>query len=297
MDSEFYFEESNPRSVKIIGIVLSLIVVVAVFAFIYLKNMYTINIRKSVSIEVGDKLNTDLDYYVKNKIVDKDDYRIFFTRVPLDENGNTTSVGEFEYKVKFKSITKKGTIKVVDTTSPKVEVNDLTIGIKEDYDVDEFIKLCDDYSRPCQVEYKRDSDADIQSKAGTYNIDLIIKDAYGNKTTKTANLIVKKGFSREKMKKSDLTIDHIEPDYNDWNQKMILTYSEGVYGDELDDNERYSYLQDLAAEDLSQYLPIDKSGLSITESEFIYVYNKYNYVIGFAIRVKLSNGEFIYLTK
>jgi hypothetical protein len=125
----------------------------------------------------------------------------------------------------------------------------------------------------------------------------VIEDQAGNKVTKGVRLIVKKGYNAEDVKKSDLKIDHIDHDYGDWNNQTVLTYSKGVHEDHLDHDDRYMYLLDILSDDLTQYLPEDKKIYTIDESEVIYVYNKYDFVIGFAIRVKLSSGEYLYLTK
>ena len=46
---------------------------------------------------------------------------------------------------------------------------------------------------------------------------------------------------------------------------------------------------------MSQYIPSEYAGNAISEQETIEVLNKYGYVIGYAFKVKLSNGVETYL--
>lgn len=296
IEEEIYIEESNPHKVKITIVVLLVLLSVFFIIFLVLKNKYTLTLDK-VTIEAGDKLSKDVAFYVKNDVVDGSDYKLYLSDVPVDSEGRVTTVGEYDYKVKYKNITKEGVLVVEDTTVPDVEVTDLTIGVKEDYDISDFIVSCVDYSKPCNVTYKKESDSNLQNKAGLYEFDIVITDQVGNKVTKGIRLIVKKDYNSADIKKSDLNIHHIDPDYDDWNNEMILTYSKGVDENHLDHDDRYTYLLDLLSDDLSMYIPVEKSMYSIEETEIIFVYNKYDYIIGFALRVKLSNGEYIYLSK
>lgn len=295
MDEEFYFEESNPKKSIIKFFIILFVLLILFLCFMLFKYKRTFNV-KNIKIEVGTILDNDVDKYITNEIVNRDDYTLYLGKIPTID-GKVSEVGTYDYKVKYKNIVKKGKIEVVDTKEPVVELTDLTIGVNESYLVDEFLTKCEDYSKPCKITYKNESDANKQDKAGTYNIKLVISDQYDNKIEKEAKLIVKENYSREDIKKNDLTVDHIEPSYDDWNKKLILSYSKAVNGDTLDDDERYAYLLDLLSEDLNSFLPEDKKDLQIVDSEVIFVYNKYNYVVGFSIRAKLSNGEYTYLTK
>lgn len=296
MEEEIYIEESNPRKVKIVCIILLLILSVFFFAYLYFKNHYTLTL-KTIKVEAGEKLSKELDFYLENEVLDESDYSLYLSDIPTNDDGILDEVGEYTFKVKYKNITKSGKFIVKDTIAPSVETVDLTIGVNEEYDIGDFILECDDYSKPCQVSYKDEDDAFVQKKAGSYDFKIVISDSEGNKVTKTVRLNVKKNYSYEDVKKSDLTVDHIDPDYGDWNNEMILTYSKGVNELELDEDERYTYLLELSGDDLNTYLPDNYSSSYIEEAEIIFVYNKYDYIIGYAIRVKIDTGEYLYLTK
>ena len=293
---EIYIEESNPHKVKIVIIILLVLLSIFFIVFIMLKNRYTLTVG-NVVVEVGDKFSDDVQFYVENKVIDYDDYKLYLPDVTLDKNGKISSTGEYEFKVKYKNITKTAKLIVKDTKAPDVEVMDLTVGVNEEFDISDFVMSCYDYSKPCNATYKKDSDGDIKKKAGIYEFDIVVADQAGNKVTKGVRLVVKNGYNSLEVKKNDLKIHRIDPDYDDWNNEMILTYSKGVDEDHLDHDDRYMYLLDILSDDLTQYLPEEKKIYTIDESEVIYVYNKYDFVIGFAIRVKLSSGEYLYLTK
>ena len=63
----------------------------------------------------------------------------YLPNISLDDKGKTTSTGEYEFKVKYKNITKKGKLTIEDTKAPEVEVRDLTVGVNEEYDVSDFV--------------------------------------------------------------------------------------------------------------------------------------------------------------
>lgn len=295
-ESEFYFEETNPRKAKIVFAIILLIISILFILLLYYRNVYTLNVKKEVVYEVGDTLSEDIINYLNNKIIDEDDYSISLINVP-NEKGILTKVGEYNYRVKYKSISKKGKIIVEDNTPPIVETTNLKVGVNEEYELDEFLTVCEDYSKPCNVKYKKESDSELNKKSGIYAIDIVISDQYNNKVTKTVKLEVKKNFSRENIKKNDLKIDHIEPKYEDFNNKLFISYSEGVNSDELDEDPKYNELLELAGEDLTIYLPDEYRLNQITEAEIIFVYNKYDYVIGYAVKVKLDNDITLYLSK
>ena len=295
-EEEFYMEDENPKRVKYICMAILILITLFIVAFIYYRKYYTLNLKESIIYEAGDTISRDISDYVISRIVDEKDYSLNLNGIPLDDDILTT-VGEYTYKIKYKNITKTGKLVVEDTSAPVVTTQDLTVGVGEDYDIAEFLLTCDDYSKPCAVEYEDEGDATRQERAGIYSFDIVVSDNLGNNVVKTVRLTVREGYSRENEKKSDLTIDHIEPAYDDWNNEMILSYTQGVDENELDDDLQYSDLLDMASDDLSVYLPSEYAYNQIVAQELIYVYNKYDYVIGFAMRVELDNGVSLYLTR
>jgi hypothetical protein len=68
-----------------------------------------------------------------------------------------------------------------------------------------------------------------------------------------------------------------------------------AYDEQDDTTEASEYLFDILTEDMTKYIPSEYSGATIVEQQTIEVLNKYGYVIGYAFKVKLSNGEETYL--
>lgn len=296
MDQDFYFEESNPRKTKVVIICLVFVFVLVLGILFYARTRYTLNIKKDLKFEVGTVLSNDVRDFVKNKVVDEDDYTMMFSGVQ-QEDGILNKVGDYTFKIKYKNITKIGHIKVIDTVAPKVEVSDLTVGVDEEFLPDDFVTLCDDYSKPCKVEYVNGDSENLNKKVGSYKLEIRVSDSANNSIKKEVTLNVKEGFNLTKMKEADLNIHHIEPAFDDWKKEMIIKFSKGYDPNEIDESDAYTELMEVSGSDLHNYIdPLYINNL-ITDSQFVEVYNKYGLIIGYAIRIKLDNGLTLYCKK
>lgn len=296
MDQDFYFEESNPRKTKVVIICLVFVFVLVLGILFYARTRYTLNIKKDLKFEVGTVLSNDVRDFVKNKVVDEDDYTMMFSGAQ-QEDGILNKVGDYTFKIKYKNITKIGHIKVIDTVAPKVEVSDLTVGVDEEFLPDDFVTLCDDYSKPCKVEYVNGDSENLNKKVGSYKLEIRVSDSANNSIKKEVTLNVKEGFNLTKMKEADLNIHHIEPAFDDWKKEMIIKFSKGYDPNEIDESDAYTELMEVSGSDLHNYIdPLYINNL-ITDSQFIEVYNKYGLIIGYAIRIKLDNGLTLYCKK
>ena len=297
MNDELFLEETNPKKVKY-GILATIIIIILVVGGVVAYSRFiSIRTKKRITFEVGTKISLKAKDYINNKRIKEEDLTLDIEDVEKDENNVLTKVGEYVFYIDYKGKTTKGKVIVQDTTAPTVKTEDLVIGVNEEYELDEFLSVCDDYSKPCTVTYKNESDESLSEKVGEYEVPITVADAYDNKTSITAKLIVKEGYSREALRKGDLKIDHIDPVYDDFHDQLVLKYNEAVSEDELDDDEKYNDLLELSADILENYLPAEYKGSTITDSEIIFVYNKYNYIVGFAFRVKINTGKYVYLTK
>ena len=294
MDQDFYYEETSPKNAKlmVLGIVV-VFVLICVGLYLY-RAKYTLHIKKGITYEVGSTISEDIHDFVDNKIVDENDYTLLLAGVNMDDNV-LNKVGEYTFKVKYKNVTKSGKIKVVDTKAPTVEVQELTVGVDEEYLVDDFIKVCDDYSKPCNVDYEKESDKNLNKKAGNYNFNIVIADAENNKVTKEVSLIVKSNYSYEAARKNDLHVDHIDPNLEDFDGTLILKFSEAYDPNEFDETDAYGEFLEITSEDHHNYLDPLYYNNAITEEQIAEAYNKYGYLVGYAIRVKLDNGLYFYL--
>lgn len=296
MDNEFYFEESNPRKSKLIFVGIVLVVALLCVGLVVLRDKYTLNVKKDLVYEIGSTIDKDVSLFVNNKVNDENEYQLLLTSVPIEDNV-LTKVGDYTFKVKYKNITKKGKIKVVDTVAPMVEVMDLTIGVDEELDINNFITKCEDYSMPCKVEYKNSKDEEKIKSIGEYTFDIVISDLAGNKVTKTVNLEVKKDYNSVKNKESDLKVDHISPTFDDWKGEMVIKYDKGYDPNYIEETDAYAELMEITTADYHKYLDSMYENNLITDSQLIDVYNKYGLIIGYGVWVKLDNGLSFYLQK
>lgn len=284
MDQDFFVEETSP--LKVIFFVLIFIGLIGGSIYFYLNYKNSSHLKlKNITVELGTKLPTDKDTYLDtNK---PENYTLDLSMIKTDEEGNVNVAGEYAYKVKGNGETKKGKVYVKDTTIPTYELENLTVGVKEEFSPNDYLTKCDDLSLPCTVKFKNAKDLDLNSKEGTYEVDIIISDAAGNEVTKTVKLTVKGENTLAKKKASDLEYSYIEEEDPNWNKTYTLKLTKGIAEDSIDYND---YISELGSK---QY----KLTKKIKEKKIITVYNKYNYVIGFSIKITFEDDTSIYVTK
>ena len=183
---DFYLEETSKKEIFFKIFITLIIVACAVLLGMYLIGKNSLHINKEITVEVGDTLSKKVSDYVLGKIKNTTEYKIKVDKLKLGEKVEKT--GEYKYTVKYNNHIKEGVIKVVDTKAPVVSVQDLTVGLNEDYDLDDFVTSCEDYSKPCTIQLKDDKE---YTSVGTYDITLVISDTFNNKTEKKAKLTIK----------------------------------------------------------------------------------------------------------
>ena len=295
---DFYYEEQNPKKVALFLVGLFVVFLLVACGFIYYRKMYTLQVKSKIYVEVGDTVSKDIRDYVKNKVVDKNDYSLYLNGVAISDNVFDV-VGEYAYRVKYKSVTRKGKIIVQDTKAPEVAVADLKVGVDEEVDLNEFVTSCEDYSKPCSVHLKKERE-DLTSKAGEFSLEIVIEDNYQNAVTKKVTLIVEEGYSRKEASENDLQVDHLESELENYKGELFIRYTKAVSEVDLEDDEEYQALVDMVTSDTTnyyEYMPDVYKLNRIDEFNLINVYNKYNYVVGVVLWVKLDNGTSLYLTK
>lgn len=285
---EVYVEETSKKTVFKYILIILFILGILIGGYIYFHSNNILRLNKVV-VELGDKIPTDIDIYVKNKVQNINDYSLSFIKVSQDEEGRTDEVGKFQYTVKYGSQKKNGTIVVKDTKAPIVSVKDLTIGVSEEFMLDDFITSCEDLSKTCKVTLKNSSDEKLFSKIGIHEIDLRIRDMYGNSLVKTVKLTVSNTESLSEMKENDMEISRISPEYEDFDGTITFKYDHAVNEDTLDESEEYSSYLDLVGTDYSELYE------NVYEQEIITLYNKHGYIIGFTVRLTLNDGTVDYI--
>ena len=148
---------------------------------------------KDVTVELGDKLPDEVNRYV-DVITNGSDLTIE-SSAPLDENGNTTMLGKFNYYLVYndsnyhysKLTNVKSTVTVIDTINPIIKVKE-----NVEFDYDSEFKLanlaeCIDLSG-CKMTISEEVDT---TKSGTHEITIKAIDGGNNISTTTAKFKVK----------------------------------------------------------------------------------------------------------
>jgi len=171
--------------------ILSLIVIIGLCAFAYYyfnhktdKDFEPINL----TVELGSSLPIRVSSYVKpgvgDEVTDELLYKIDKSDVVVDE------VGTYTFKVTYSGITKTGTIKIVDTTAPELEVRDQVIIVEgTEYDAKTFVKDCVD-PNGCNYSFQDSETTSKYKTAGLYNVYIVATDAFDNSVTKQATLFI-----------------------------------------------------------------------------------------------------------
>ena len=167
--------------------VLSMIGMTFVMGFNQERNIY--QKLDNITIELGDKLPEEIINYLS--ILTNKTNLLFGSDIPLDKNGNTMVIGNFNYYLvhnNYKLTNTKATITVKDTIKPIINIkkNQFAYGSKLNvYD----IATCHDLSG-CKMYLKEDIDT---NKSGEYEINITAYDGANNISyAKTKITILKK---------------------------------------------------------------------------------------------------------
>lgn len=277
---EFFYEETHPK--HIFKKILMYLFIIGIFIgiFLYLKKENTIKL-KNINIEVGSSLSTKIEDYLVAGQKNKERYKLDISSV------DTNKVGTYSYKIKYNNHTKKGIIKVEDTTKPDVELDNITIGINEEFNTNLLLLSCKDYSLPCTIEFEKESDSKLLEQVGSYKIRFVIKDSAGNKTKKETTITVSETETLSSKMSSDL--EYYSNSENNDNLKHIFfkKLDKAIYEETL---EYEGMIQEISITDFSKYV-----NRNIESTKLITAYNRYGYVIGIQVEVTLENGEKILL--
>lgn len=292
MEEEIIFEESK-HSTRFKFMVFVIILAILVGGILIFFRIFNFNIKRTVTYELGDTISFDVKDYLTNKPLNTKGYKLNVDNVTYDKDNKLTTKGEYTYQVSFNDNIKEGKIVVKDTKAPNVETLDLTVGVNEEFQLDDFLQKCDDYSLPCVVETKDSYDI---TKEGSYKLKLNIKDQENNSVTKDVTLTVKDGSSLKDDKSKDMKVASMDPTYNDWDNESYVIKFSMAFDPEDYENYRWSYYYEFLDSNYKDYLPSKYSNKSIKNTSIIALYNKYHYIVGFAARAELEDGKIVYLT-
>ena len=170
------------------------------FYFLYIKAPGEEDfIPLTVTVELGDSLPIRTSAYVKPGVGDNVDDHLYIkdiSQVKIEE------VGEYQFSIKYKGLTKYGKVIIKDTTAPVLETQNVTITEGDTYQATHFISSCRDHSG-CSYDFQ---DAETQKKytsPGIYTIYITATDAFGNFVNKKANLYIEaKGLIKTYVKET-----------------------------------------------------------------------------------------------
>lgn len=290
MDQDFL--DVNKSGNKIVAAVIIFIILALIafgYFFVYSKYKFTL---KTIKHEIGTPLSSDVNDYLRKKIVDTSGYKLDISKVNIDE------IGEYEYKVKYNKIYKKGKIKVIDTTPPKFSIKEkVELEVEDDnFYMSDMLTSCIDVSMPCFVSLKNASDENKLNTPGDYKIDIVIEDLYKNKAYATVAIKVYEKGTLVREEEKDLLLASSSTELPGFNDEYYAKFDRAI----MDDSDT---IEDLIAEitidSVETYTKTNYPEYKITNTEIVKMYNKSNYVIGLVVKITINNGsdKIIYMKK
>ncbi len=287
---DIYIEETSTKSIVKTLLVIFFMMGILIGGYIYFHNKNILKLNKVV-VELGESLSDEIDIYVKNKVKNKNDYELNLTSVSVDSDKKTDQVGQFKYTVKYGSQTKSNYIVVKDTKAPKVTLRQLTVGVSEEFLLNDLILSCEDLSLPCKAEFLNKNDKKILDIVGTHIVDIKVSDKYNNSVTEKATIVVSKDKSLLSLKESDLEVYKTSPKYDDYNGEITLKYEKAVSEELLDTLEEYDKYLELASTDYNTLYD------NVKDQEILTLYNKFGYIVGFTVRITFNDGTVKYINQ
>ncbi len=273
---DIIIDEPNDKYLFIKVLIILFIIGIFIGAFIYYKNSNVVK-TKDIVVELGSELSYDVtDYLSKGKNNAKN------CKLYLDDV-DTNTVGTYTYKIKFRKHTKKGRIKVVDTVKPEVELDEITMSPNDTIDADLLLLSCKDLSLPCKATFKDENIINKLKKVGTYQVDVIVSDFYGNKVSKTATINVKNDVKLSSKKSSDLIYFSNSENDDKIEHILFVSFDEAIEEDSSQFKETYN---DVAETDFEAYV-----SESTSSAKILVAYNKYGYAIGLQVLITYPDGR------
>ena len=163
--------QSNKKVLKVLGVVIIVLVILSsCYAFFYFQIGRRIN--KDVIKEYGESISLS-DLINDEKLMASTDIDLSALK----------EVGNYQVKLKVNIFTYSILVKIVDTTAPLIEVQDLEIYIDEELPtVEDFIVNVEDLS-----EYSMEPIV-VEKKLGGQAVNIIVTDKYGNQANMDATL-------------------------------------------------------------------------------------------------------------
>lgn len=137
---------------------------------------------KSIDVEIGSTTSVTMQNFLKDKKYEKNS-----TLITNLEGIDYSKIGEYKVLLSHDGREEEVILKLVDTTAPKVEFQDITKYINYIPNADDFIVQKEDLT---EMETSI-IDAPEINKFEDYNVNVIVKDSSGNETSKICKLSIK----------------------------------------------------------------------------------------------------------
>ena len=102
MDNDFYVEETNGKTVFFTILIFIVVISLLIGGFFIYKDKNSIHVKNKINLELGDVINKDINYYLKNKVKDTSDYDIDLSKIPVKDEV-ISEVGEYKIVIKYKN--------------------------------------------------------------------------------------------------------------------------------------------------------------------------------------------------
>lgn len=170
---------------KIIKIITYIILVISIIELIYACYLLYEKYRpkfKNIEVEIGTTTSLSMQDFLKNKKYEENS--ALLTNL---EGIDYSKVGEYKVSLSHNGREEEVTLKLVDTTPPKVEFQDIIRYIDYVPNADDFIMQKEDLSGMETFITEVPTIDQFQD----YNVNVVVKDASGNETSKICKLSIK----------------------------------------------------------------------------------------------------------
>jgi len=162
----------NVNVKKVIGVIVAITAIIVLFLMM---DRSAVHFQKDCQVEIHSVFDYS-KFITEVKGGNPSDVKIDSSQVQIDK------IGEYELKYQYKSETGTVKVKVVDTTSPEVELKTLKIALNQELQPKDIVKKINDASKTT-VSFQEEYDFD---KEGKQKVIVVVEDEYGNKTEKEA---------------------------------------------------------------------------------------------------------------
>jgi len=267
------------KKIKKILLFSNIILIIVIISYIIL-DYFAFNsfIVEDKTIEAGSSLSENVNDYLKNKVDNINDYILDLSKV------DNKKVGKYKYTISYKKNKITGRITIVDTTPPIVNLRDLYIAKTDNFDINNLIGECNDYSLPCMTKFESYFDTDSFSNIGDYSINFTVEDSLGNKTdTKILNVHVLEEQELIKLSQEDLTVSYYSEEIDNFDDNYYIKYYKA-----LPNNDNSDY-PDISIEEINKFIQDNYNNYTLDKIDIIMAYNKYNYLVGYIVRLILND--------